>query len=138
MTPADIPVTTPLLETTAKDGDVLTHVPVPDEVSVSLSPVHSVPEPTPDNGAGLGLILTAIVANAPQGLGTLYVIVVVPADTPVTRPEEGSTVATAGLLLIQLPVAPAVVLAKVAEEPIHTGGVPVIVPDALQSTVMLT
>jgi len=49
----------------------------------------------------------------------------VPADTPVTKPVDASTVATDGVPLVHVP--PVVVLFHVAEPPTHNGVVPVIV-----------
>jgi hypothetical protein len=49
---------------------------------------------------GDGLTVTAIVAM-PQA--SVYVIIVVPPETPVTTPDDGLMVATAVLLLVQVP-----------------------------------
>ena len=55
-------------------------------------------------------------------------IVAVPTFTPVTKPLAESTVALAGLLLIQVP--PGVACPKVVVAPTHTLSVPVITAGA--------
>jgi hypothetical protein len=54
------------------------------------------------------------------------VIVVLPAATPVIIPEVKSTVATAVVLLLQLP--PAMLLLNIMVEPLQTEAGPLIVP----------
>ena len=54
----------------------------------------------------------------------MYVIVAVPADTPVTAPVIVFTVATVASSLVQTP--PAVVLVKIVLDPIHAFVVPAI------------
>jgi hypothetical protein len=58
---------------------------------------------------------------------TVYIIFIVPFDTAETNPVAGLTVATAVLLLLQLPPASPEVV-KVAVDPIHNGEVPLTVP----------
>ena len=57
----------------------------------------------PEMGAGDGLTVTVAVIKQPEG--TVYVITAVPVLMPETIPEEVPTVATEGLLLLQLPLA---------------------------------
>jgi hypothetical protein len=68
------------------------------------------------------LVLAELVHPFPSV--TVYVIVEVPALTPVTAPEEAFTVAVAVLDELQVP--PPVELAKVELEPTHAEAVPVI------------
>ena len=58
----------------------------------------------------------------------MYVITDVPADVPVTMPDEDPTEAIGGLLLIHVP--PAAVSAREMDDPMHTEVVPVITPGA--------
>lgn len=53
-------------------------------------------------------------------------MVVLPAATPVTLPVTGSTVATAVVLLVQLP--PETLLLNIILDPIHTDEAPLMVP----------
>ncbi len=63
----------------------------------------------------------------PQPLDTVYVMFVVPAVSPVTKPEPAFTEATAGTVLLQLP--PAVpLLVYVVVALIQSGDVPLTVP----------
>ena len=76
-------------------------------------------------------LFTVKVLNVDRGLpqpeATVYVILVVPAVNAVTNPVVGFTVATAGLVVPQVP--PAVpLLAYVSVAPIHNGEAPVTVP----------
>ena len=57
----------------------------------------------------------------------------VPADTPVTIPDAEPIVATAGVLLLQVP--PVVVLDNVVVAPIHVVSVPVIGEEIAELTV---
>jgi multidrug efflux pump subunit AcrA (membrane-fusion protein) len=52
-----------------------------------------------------GATLTVIVRVAIQPVGKVYVIVTVPADTPVTTPVPATTVARVMFPLVQVPVA---------------------------------
>ena len=74
--------------------------------------------------AGDGVTVTTIVLLQP--LPREVVMVVVPADMPVTTPVTGSTVPTAVLLLLQLP--PGDEELSVVVRVTHTLAVPVIVP----------
>jgi hypothetical protein len=57
----------------------------------------------------------------------VYVIIAFPADTPLTTPDAAFTVATAVLLLLQLPPVFPLVL-KVVDKPAQTDDAPVTVP----------
>lgn len=84
----------------ATDILLLLHVPngVP-SVSTAVAPKHT---PTgPPIAAGSGLTVTTAVAI--HVVGSVYVILTVFADTPVTAPAKNGTVATAGLLLLHVP-----------------------------------
>ena len=73
---------------------------------------------------------TAILADAvavPQGVVDVYLIVAVPAATPVTKPVVAFTVATAVLLLLQVPPLRPLLL-NVAFAPAQTVAAPLTVP----------
>ena len=104
--PAPTPVTTPPLVTVATDILLLTQVPPVVGDKVVVLPAQIVLAPT---------ILTtgnAVTVRAEVGAETqpvavfVKVKVAVPAETPVTTPVMETTVATAGLLLVQVPVPP--------------------------------
>ncbi len=92
----------------------------------ALSHTATGPEMVPAFASAFTVISRDTVAF-PQEVVTEYVIVVVPADTPVTRPVAALTVAAAVLLLLHVP--PAVpVTDKVVEEPAHTPEAPDMLP----------
>ena len=64
----------------------------------------------------------------PQVVVAVYVIVALPAATPLTTPVAAFTVAIAVLLLLQLPVPTLPVLVNVVDEPRHTDDAPLTVP----------
>ena len=72
-------------------------------------------------GAGSGLTVTCLTVKQPVE-EKVYVILAVPAASPVTTPPA-STLAVDGLLLAQVP--PVEVVDNVAVEPTHTVAVPV-------------
>jgi len=121
--PAPTEVTTPLKEPIiATEVLLLVHVP-PDteDVSVALVPRHNVVLPL--MLPPVELTVTTARVEHPQ-LATVYVIVAVPPDTPLTTPDEEPTVATDVLLLLHVPPPLALLSAVVA--PGHTVSVPVI------------
>ena len=61
-----------------------------------------------------------------------------PKPTPVINPDDGSIVATAGLVLTHVPDPPAAAFDNIDDEPRQAGGVPVIVPGVLHKTVITT
>ncbi len=81
----------------------------------------------PVTSGALTVIVLKLDTGLPQPLLIVYVILAVPALTAFTTPVEGSTVATAVFVLLQLP--PEVALrVKVGVAPIQTGEVPLTVP----------
>ena len=76
---------------------------------------------------GLLTVIDFVALAVPQLLVTVYFMVAVPAATPVTTPVPEFTVATAVLLLLQLP--PLVpLLVNVVVDPAQTVEEPLIVP----------
>ena len=80
--------------------------PVPLLVNVAVDPTQTVAAPLtmPAKAAGF-TVITLFELNVPQLLVTVYLIVELPAATPVTTPVAAFTVATDVLRLIQLPPA---------------------------------
>lgn len=99
--PAETPVTTPALDTVATAGLLLTQVPpeVGDSVVVELTQILLNPVMLT---TGNGLTVTGSVGTDSQPLLLVNVKVAEPAPIPVTTPAL-VTVATAGLLLAQVP-----------------------------------
>ena len=118
--PADIPVTNPQgAQTFATVVSELVHMP-PGMTSVKII---LLPTPTfvpPVIAAGVAFTVTTVVTALPY---TIYVITEVPAASPLTVPVDEPTIATAVLLLLQVP--PVVASDKVIEEPVQTVAVPV-------------
>jgi hypothetical protein len=112
--PADTPVTNPAGLTVATPVLLLLHAPVPPPrttpvvVYVAVPVIHSGLVPVTDAILALGLIVTDCCADTvpPQPPVIVYIILHVPADTPVTNPVDELTVATAVLLLLHAPVPP--------------------------------
>ena len=101
--PAETPVTTPVLVTVATAGSLLTHVPPVVGDNVVVNPTQTLPGPVILT-AGAALTVTAGVGVDVQPVIVFVnVKVAVPAETPVTTPAL-VTVATDGLLLIQIPL----------------------------------
>ena len=95
--PVTIPVPAPIVATPVL---LLLQLPPTDGlVRVIVAPWHTLA--IPDMGAGIPE--TVIVAVAIQPVANVYVIVAVPADTPVTTPVDEPIEAIAVLLLLQLP-----------------------------------
>ena len=95
--PAATPVTTPVEEpTVATEVLVLNHVP-PGTISlrVIVLPVATAELPV------IGATGSTVKVTVAMAVPTIYVIVAVPADTPVTTPVDEPIVATAVLLLLQ-------------------------------------
>jgi len=114
--PPDSPVTRPALVTEATAGLLLTQVPPVDGDKVVVAPAQIVLIPIILT-TGNALIVTAAVGAETQPVVELVnVKVAVPTATPVTTPVSASTVATAGLLLTQVPP---VFGDKVVVEPTH-------------------
>jgi hypothetical protein len=114
-------VTTPVEEIVATAGLPLVHTPpvgVLDKASVVLA--HTVDEPAIAVGAGA----TVTLMFAAQPVPSVYVMPVMPAATPHTRPEVGLAVAIAVLLLLQVP--PGVMSVMVVQVPTHSWLAPII------------
>lgn len=100
--PATTPVTTPEREPTVATAGVLL-VQVPPGVvlaSVVVLPVQT--DKDPDIAPTEALTVTVTVDAQPVDI-SVYVIVAVPVDTPVTTPDEEPTVATEGVPLVHTP-----------------------------------
>lgn len=97
--PEATPVTTPVPATTVATEVVpLLHVPVPGETSVVDRPTHTVAVPVIADGTAD--TLSIMVDWQPP---VVYVMVVVPADRPATRPDEEPIDATDGVPLVHTP-----------------------------------
>jgi type III secretory pathway component EscR len=120
--PAPTPVTKPVVVLiVARAVFELSQVP-PDIacVSVVVLPTHKLAEP--DIVVSAALTVTVVVEKQPDA-PNLYEITAVPAETPVTKPVLALIVATAALLVLQVP--PEVALANVAVEPTQSVVLPV-------------
>ena len=121
--PAPIPVTVPVDEPiVAIKSSPDDQIPPPEPESVEVEPIQAcvVPEIEP------GTALTVTCAVAIQPVARVYVIVELPADTPVNVPLVEPIVATAMLPLVHVP--PKGVALNVVVDPAHTTAVPVIGP----------
>lgn len=99
---------------------LLVQLPVPVSLRVLVSPTHAIAVPVIACGAGLTVKLRVVTQNE----DSWYVMVTVPAATPVTMPVPDPIVATAVLLLLHAPKA--VRSLRLVEEPTHWVEVPVI------------
>ena len=90
-------------------------------VKVSRVPVDTVLGEIDTTGISVGIIVTVTVAKL---LPTVYVIITVPADTPVTTPVNDPTLAIAGALLLHVP--PVVASVRVSVVPTQMLVVPTI------------
>ena len=116
------PVTRPAVDIVATVVVTLLHTPPPvasDNVSVKPSQIGALPRIAAGNG------FTVTIAVCKQPVPNSYVIIAVPADTPVT-PPVALTVAEPVLLHVPLPVASV----KLVVEPTQTLSVPVIAAGA--------
>ena len=120
--PTAPPVTRPELEPIlAVAGVPLLHVPVPvASPSEVVAPAHTLS--VPNIGVGVWFTVTILVAKHP--VPKVNVIVAVPAVTPYTLPDA-STVALELSLLVHTPPPPS---ENTVDCPVHTVGVPLIVP----------
>ena len=132
--PAATPVTTPLLVIVATDASLDAHgvlpAGVPDPVRVTVLPTHTVEVPVI-----VGNAFTVTVSVMLQPLSFVYVIVVVPAATPVTTPllvivATDASLDAHGVLPAGVPDP-----VRVTVLPTHTVEVPVIVGNAFTVTV---
>jgi hypothetical protein len=113
--PADTAETTPALLTVATAALLLLQAPPEIELlRLAVEPAHKIAEPLIADGA----VLTVIVFVTIQLVPVEYVIVALPALTPLTMPLTTSTVATDVLLLLHVP--PVDVLVSAIVEPAQT------------------
>jgi hypothetical protein len=118
--PEATPVTSPVSEpTVAAEVLLLVQVPPLTFVREIETPVQTLEDP--DIAEGVEIMFTVVVVEHP--VPKVYVIVAVPANTPVNTPVEVAIVATEVLLLVQVPP-PASVNAEVA--PVQTVVAPLI------------
>jgi len=134
LVPAETPVTTPALVTVATPGVADTHgftaAGTPDPVKFVVAPTHAFSVPVI---VGLAFIVTVAVILQPLLL--VYVITLVPADTPVTTPAL-VTVATPGVADTHgFTAAGTPEPVKFVVAPTHAFSVPVIVGSAFMVTV---
>lgn len=132
--PSEAPLTTPVeLPTVAIAVLLLDHVPPDgDELKVMVLPEHT--DDGPD--IALGVVFTVNDCVLEQPLPSVYVIITVPADTPVTVPVLLPTVAIPVLPDSQVP--PDGDELSVEADPIHTDKVPVgTVGEVLTVTVLI-
>lgn len=97
-------------------------------VYVEVLPGQSGEAPFITPALAFGLTVTMAEAGTALQPVTVYMILAFPELTAVTNPVTGLTVATSGLLLLQVPPASPLLLYK-AVEPIHNGELPVTVPE---------
>ena len=115
--PTPAPVTNPVDDIVATEVVTLLQTPPPmASVSVSVNVWHI--GALPDMAVGCGFTVTTAVAKQPPAIE--YVIVAVPADTPVTTPVA-LTVAVPVLVHVPLPVASV----RLVVDPAQTLSVPV-------------
>ena len=130
--PPPIPERTPEVPIVATDILLLLQVPpAVASASVIVKPLHTTFGPV--MGAGVGLTVMTVLAEQP--LGNATTIVAVPANTPVTTPDNEPTVAFVVELLLQ--VIPVVTSLNVIVLPSQTDAGPVIAA-GLALTVTIT
>ena len=133
--PPDKPETTPVVAPiVATLVFPLAHVPPPDaSLKAVVAPAHSMVVPVIPEGKALTVtvaeVLQPVVVN-------VYKIVDVPADRPVTNPDDEPTMAAVVLLLLQVPP-PVPSLSGVAL-PTHTLSAPVIATGKALTVIVLT
>jgi len=126
--PAPLPVTTPDEVTDAGEAEEDHAPPGTELASVVVYPWHTASVPLMADGAGLS-VTVAVAIHAP---GMAYVIVAVPAATPVTLPEELTDAVVASELL-QVP--PDGVLLSKTDNPWHTPMEPVMAVGVALTTI---
>ena len=103
--------------------DELVHTPplVP-SLSAIVAPLHK--DTGPAIGKGNGFTVMVFVADEdPHVFVTVYIILSIPATTPVTKPHE-----TVAFVLLVLHAPPATISVKAIDAPTHTLDSPVIMP----------
>ena len=137
--PATPAVTKPVVGLILATDKLLEDQVPPDVVllSVVVEPAQSAFDPQIADSAGKPFTVNEAVVEFVHPLPsvTVYVMVAVPALTPVTTPVDAFTVAIAVFEVLQVP--PVVALVKVELAPIHAEAVPAIVP-ALGSAFSVT
>ena len=130
--PAVIPVTKPAAGSiVATDRSALLHVPPARELlNVEKLPWHTVALPAIAPGSAF----TVNVKPAIHPVGVVYLIIVVPADNPLTSPV-GSTVATEGIVLLHVPAG--VASLNVIVFPAQVEEIPVIASRGLTVTIVV-
>lgn len=119
--PAVIPVTIPeLLPTDIAEDGVLQVPPVVALLNVAVLPTQT--DVVPVIVAGSALVVKMIVVRQP--VGSVYDMLLVPAETAVSAPVTDAMVATLVVALLHVP--PVVVLASVVVLPAQATSVPVI------------
>jgi hypothetical protein len=114
-----MPVPAPAVAT---DGDAELHVPPPvASPSVVVAPTHRLIIPV--TGAGIVSTISGLLMEQPVA-PRVYMIVTVPAATPVTTPVDTPTLPIAGALLIHVP--PGTTSVSVTADPTHTAPGPII------------
>lgn len=93
-------------------GLLLLHVPPPELVNAVVNPAHTTNVPPIVDGNGLTVIDFVII----QPVGSVYVMILIPAVLPVTTPVAAATEA---LLLLLVHVPPVVVFVNKVVEPTH-------------------
>ena len=116
LTPVAVPVADPIVATAVA---LLLQVPPPASLNAVVALTHTDLVPVMEDGSAF----TVNTAAAVQPVGIVYVMAVVPADTPVTTPVPDPIVATAVLLLVQVPPPASL---SVVVSPAHTFVVPLI------------
>ena len=105
----------------ATDGLLMLQLPPLSElVNSVVLPTHTFGIPPIADGSGF----TVSLKLAMQPRAVVYFMVAIPAETPDTSPDEGSTVATEGAVLLHEP--PGVASFNVVVLPAHIAPVPVI------------
>jgi len=129
-TPARLPEETPIMAAVVLE---LVHVPpVIKSFSRFEVPAHSVVVPV----MGAGVTFTVTSADVRQPVASVYVIMAVPGDAPVSVPEPAPIVATTVLLLLQVPVP--VRSVRLVDDPWHTCEAPPIVAGSGFTTTVAT
>lgn len=113
-----------VVSTIATDGLLLLHTPPAVELANAVvPPMQAVSLPT----IVLGMpIIVSVATDMPQLCGSVYVMYVVPASSPVTIPVEALIEAKAGNALVHVP--PVTTLDKVVVPPMHSRRLPRIGP----------
>ena len=128
--PAATPVTSPVIEFTVAAAVLLLlqlPPPVPLLANMAVAPAHNAEAPLTVPALGrFPTVTRADAVTVPHEEVTVYLMVELPAESPVTTPVVEFTVAAAVLVLLQVPPVPS--LDKVVVDPVHRNVVPLMVP----------